>query len=189
MKGRTPTVAPQWQHVREERKRLRDHEKYPVLDSLEEAWEMLSDFYGSITAGGETHKINDRDDVERLSDSPLSALMFLTEMGMYPPPELLLGLLESWDEYLDGDGEKTLEEVFIGKPKRKAGNYAKRHAEQTTRRVLAWKFVELVNNGMSQAKAAEALTTKYHLRMDAESFIRMARSNWLFPPKNRRQIR
>ena len=39
--------------------------------------------------------------------------MFFTEMGLYPPPELLLGLLESWTDYLDGAGERTLEEVFI----------------------------------------------------------------------------
>jgi hypothetical protein len=172
--------TPPWRHVRNAREKLLDCANYPVLDSLEEAWLGLESVYGSIMAGGKEYNVVDRRDLERTSEGPLTTLMFMTEMGIYPPPELLLGLLDSWRDYLEACGEKTLEEVFLGRPRRKAGNYAKRDGKKWTQRVLAGEFAKLVERGSTQAAAAEEITVRYGLRMDPESFIRMARKNLLF---------
>lgn len=169
--------SPQWQHVREARALLDKSHGYPVLESLEGSWAMLDEWY----------RVVNRDDVEGASDTPLSALMFHVEMGFYPPPELLLGLLTSWEEYIGGDGARTLEEVFLGRPVRKAGNYARRAYQRHKRMFLASEFVKLVDNGMTQAQAAEAVATRYQLRMDADSLIKIARGNWLFPPKRKKK--
>lgn len=108
-----------WAPVRAAREQLRDHENFPVLDSLEKSWQTLVE-----------HDLAPPDDRygETWSDTPLSELMFLVEMGFYPPPELLLGLADAWHEYLVGSGKVSLEEVFLGKPNRRSGNYASRNA-------------------------------------------------------------
>jgi hypothetical protein len=173
-----PKDTPQWQLVRKARAEQRASANFPVLESLEEAWVHLESLYGSLTVAGQQAKVVDRDTLEGISETPFSALMFLTEMGFYPPPELLLGLLGSWRGYLDGD--QTLEEALLGKPKRKAGNYAKRHSTTLNRMRLAHEFATLVDAGNTQEVAAEIITSRYELRVDAESFIRMARKSQLF---------
>ncbi len=168
----------QWQLVRKERAKQKASTNFPILESLEEAWGHLEFHYGSFTVAGRRAKVVDRDALDGISETPFSTLMFLTEMGFYPPPELLLGLLDSWRNYLEGD--QTLEEALLGKPKRKAGNYAKRHSTTLSRMRLAHEFATLVDAGNTQEVAAEIVTSRYELRVDAESFIRMARKSQLF---------
>ena len=62
-------------------------------------------------------------------DHPLRVLFRCITCGRYPPPELLMAMRGAFDEYLEAGGDLTLEEVFFGKPKRRAGNYAKRNAK------------------------------------------------------------
>jgi hypothetical protein len=170
--------TPQWPLVRKARAKQRASANFPVLGSLEEAWVQLESLYGSFTVAGQQAKVVDRDALETISDTPFSTLMFLTEMGFYPPPELLLGLLGSWRDYMEGD--RTLEEALLGKPKRKAGNYARRHSTTLSRMHLAQEFATLVDAGNTQEVAAEIITSRHELRVDAESFIRMARKSQLF---------
>jgi hypothetical protein len=170
--------TPQWRHVRNARERLRDCANHPVLESLEEAWAVLEGMY----------EVVDRRTLEQTSESPLTTLMFMAEMGFYPPPELLLGLLDSWRDYLEAGGDKTLEEVFLGKPKRKAGNYASRDGKKWTQGALAHEFAKLVERGLTQVAAAEEITVRYGLRMDPESFIRMARKHLLFGLKGKNKL-
>jgi len=106
-KGKLPvrpmSVAEQWQRIA----------GWQVCDGfspsveLDDAWKRLEMTYGEtlVPRGAK---------LSRLSDSPLAALFFLTEMGLYPPPELLLGLRECWTTYLNGAGEISLEEAFLG---------------------------------------------------------------------------
>jgi hypothetical protein len=168
----------QWQLVRKARAEQRVSASFPVLESLEEAWLHHESVYGFFTIAGQKAKVVDRDALEGLSETPFSTLMLLTEMGFYPPPELLLGLLGSWRDYLKGD--QPLEEALLGKPKRKAGNYANRYSTALSRMRLSQEFSTLVDAGNTQEVAAEIITSRYGLRIDAESFIRMARKSRLF---------
>jgi len=122
-----------WAAVRKAQELLRDHENYPVLDSFETAWKLLDEYYATPTFPSRKDEKEfiertraKRDDVFKASSTPLSSLMFYTEMGHYPPPELLLGLLDSWETYLQGRGTVSLEEAFLGRPKRRSGTFAKR---------------------------------------------------------------
>ncbi len=65
-------------------------------------------------------------------DTPLHILFTLIERGEYPPPELLLILLDGWREYLEAKGTKSLEETMICSPSQKAGIYAKRYPDAMT---------------------------------------------------------
>jgi hypothetical protein len=172
IKARSPKTTPQWEHVRKARQRIGT--EYPIPDALEEAWETLSSLYAPIRVGGKDYPVIDRETLEQTSDSPLSTLMFFTEMGFYPPPELLLGLLYSWREYLEGAGKKTLEEAFIGKPKRKGGNYSNQQTKAWTRMFLSTEFFKLIDEGLTQSAAAEKITDRYQLDIDPESLIRIA---------------
>jgi hypothetical protein len=46
--------------------------------------------------------------------------------GEYPTPEIILSLAKSFDLYLTAAGELSVEEVFFGRPKKRAGNFAGR---------------------------------------------------------------
>jgi hypothetical protein len=182
-----PKYSRQWRYVRVARANQKRCANYPVLEALEEAWGELESLYRTITLLGKSSKIIDRERLERTAETPLSALMFLTEMGFYPPPELLLGLLRSWRDYLEGGGAKSLEEVFLGRPRRKAGNHARRDRAATIRMFLAQEFWKLTAAGVTQAEAGETIAQRYKLRMDPESFVRMARRMPpLFKQGNRR---
>jgi hypothetical protein len=108
---------------------------------------------------------HERDEIEQMSEHPLSSLMFMIEMGFYPPPELMLGLLWSWREYLEGGGDISLEEVFLGKPSRKGGNYAMRQAKETKGMWLSHELDKLGGSGMTQEPAAETITNPIHSKL------------------------
>ena len=57
---------------------------------------------------------------------PMAALFVMVSMGLYPPPELMLAMLQAFIEYLEAEGRLELEDVFFGKPRQRAGNYARR---------------------------------------------------------------
>jgi hypothetical protein len=179
---RAAKSSPAWAAVRQAREALDNAEgadEYAELESLLDCWNLID---SAINAGparddGFQYRMVDRDRLLLLGDNPLEAITACVNRGMYPPPELLLGLSLCWMEYLDASGEKTLEEVFIGKPKRKAGNYASRDQTKHTRMRLAWEFLRLVEGGMTQERAAELIVNKHGLRVDAESFARQARQD------------
>lgn len=57
---------------------------------------------------------------------PMAALFVMVGMGLYPPPELMLAMSQAFIEYLEAEGRLELEDVFFGKPRQRAGNYARR---------------------------------------------------------------
>ena len=178
--GRKPKDTPQWRAVHVAREVLNNSEGKPVLEELENAWALLEMEYGTVEVFGREEKVVDRDSVGMLADNPLVALFYCVHSGFYPPPELLLGLSFLWDEYLDAAGGKTLEEVFIGKPKRKAGNYASRDNSKMTKMMRAMRFQRFLDDGLTQEQAAEKLIGTDNLDIDAETIIREARKDALF---------
>lgn len=106
---------------------------------------------------------------------PLAALCVYIEMGHLPPPELLLGVMESFNRYMDAKGAVSLEEVFFGKPLRRAGNYAARSAASLREAMWATEIAVRAADGASDIKAAEALVEQRKLTIDPESVLRIAR--------------
>jgi len=85
--------------------------RWGSLVKLEQAWQ----------AGSDDEAKEDRE-IPAWSN-PFAAAMYHIQMGEYPPPEIMLTILDCWNEYLvNGDMERS----FLGPPKPKAGNFAKR---------------------------------------------------------------
>ncbi len=92
-------------------------------------------------------------------DTPLNILFTMIEQGEYPPPELLLMLLDGWKEYLSASGDLSLEEALIGSPSQGAGNYAARFRDEQA--LYALDFAMTV----ADAPRFDPITgNSYHLR-------------------------
>jgi len=96
---------------------LQSGENFPVLNSLEESWQVLAGYYGDLV---------DRTEDEKLARSPLSAFTFYVELGFYPPPEIMLAVAGAFDNYFNSAGRLELEDAFFGERKKGVGNYAAR---------------------------------------------------------------
>jgi hypothetical protein len=49
--------------------------------------------------------------------------------GRYPPPEIVIMIAHCFTLYFKAEGKLSLEEVFFGKPKKRAGNFASRKSK------------------------------------------------------------
>ncbi|MBV1959879.1 MAG: hypothetical protein KUG53_04010 [Pseudomonadales bacterium] len=109
-----------FEHVRKLRKALRVAHDYPVLAGLNDSWEDLSSAYQE---GFET-TIIDRE--SESFESPLKAYLYYVDSGFFPPPEILLSVMQCFNIYYRSEGELSLEEVFFGPDKKWVGNESAR---------------------------------------------------------------
>lgn len=82
---------------------------YPVLRDLRDAWRVLDSYTNYSNYVG-----NSSDE-----STPLSHFMLDVDLGSYPPPEVMLSLLSCFQNYYASAGEKSLDEVFFGRPHKK----------------------------------------------------------------------
>lgn len=156
--------AKQWQRVKDNRELLKNAKDFPVLESLERVWGVIE---------GEQSVVK-REDADRArADSPLSSVMYHIDSGFYPPPELMLALVDAWSEYQQAAGRRTLEECFLDSPKRKVGNDASQHKTKITNAYLFFTMQTLIKEGATQIAAAESVAAD--LNMDVETVARMYR--------------
>ena len=139
-------------------------DEYPMISSLKNAWEELG-----------SEGVERGQELRNVSDSPLSVLFYFIEMGMYPPPELLLALADSWSIYGANAGAMSLEEAFLGPSKKGAGNYAGRRHSKYRKRQIAWDFSRLLAKGMTRTEAAEAISLEMGGKPDVDSILRSLR--------------
>jgi hypothetical protein len=113
----------------------------------------------------------------RYFHSPIDALIFCIDLGIYPPPEILLSIKKSWQEYLSATGTMTLEDAFLGKSVRKGGNFARRSKRRKRNLWLAILLlaVRRENPSFSQNAAADFAVREYELDIDPETLLREVR--------------
>lgn len=160
-----------WERVAFWRQMLaRRRETTPAFDSLESAWEKLDEHYHGVV----------KREGERAAETPAEALFFHVEIGMYPPPELLLAVDEAYRVYLEGRGTLTLEECFFGRPPRKGGVLAKRRG--TRSRYVHWgiKMQGYIEDGHSQIRAAEMVSEDLGGKPEPESILRLVTKHYPF---------
>ncbi|PMJ97871.1 hypothetical protein BCU12_22015 [Vibrio sp. 10N.261.55.A7] len=88
---------------------------------LEEAWQLINDTY---------YEGLDLDaDRPIVSEDPLGKLAFFMEFDLYPPPELLMQIVNVYQSYIAQEGSVNLEESFYGKPIKGLGNYSGRKSK------------------------------------------------------------
>ena len=105
-----------WDYVREVRERI-ETKKYPVLEGLEDSWQLIRGGHGRLIK---------RNEDERFASSPLRAFLCYVDMGFYPPPEVMLSICHCFQHYMDRGGEIELEDVFFNERKKGVGNYSAR---------------------------------------------------------------
>jgi hypothetical protein len=112
--------------------------------------------------------------------SPVEALIWCCDLGRFPPPELLLSLMDSWWDYVFANGSKSLEEAFIGVSIRKGGNHARRFSSEMQRLWLAILLASVGKEhpGMSQIDFAEFAAKNFEIEINPklrEIFFRIYR--------------
>lgn len=155
--------------------------EYDGMNSLLEAWDALE----PIHVGVGWMKPDRGEELRNQSDAPLSALFSFIEMGMYPPPELLLALLDCWDVYMHNQGTTSLEVAFLGKPIQKAGPYAQRTKARRAKSFMQLCFAMEVRKGKTRDEAAAVVSEMTGGRVDVDYVKRLVRMPKL--PKERQK--
>lgn len=135
-----------------------------TLKEMEKTWKSLSRDY---------EVVNRRDFSE--SGNPVLAFHAYLEHGFYPPPEILLVMRDAFKFYSASCGKCTLEHVFFGPTKQRAGNYAQRSNKEFARLVMQWEFQRLLGEGKSRVEAADFISEKVGGKPDTDSIVRMFR--------------
>jgi hypothetical protein len=108
-----------------------DVDDYPYYSGLNHTWETLCETVYAGEPFGQTDPIVRRDSDELTAKTPLGAFQYYMDIGIYPPPELLVWLSNTFTDYYQGMGKLELEEVFFGKPKPALGNAASRKSKES----------------------------------------------------------
>ncbi len=121
-------------------------------------------------------------DVEQWLDKfgdaePLAAFFMLIDRGVYPPPDVLLILLDAWGVYIESKGKKSLEECFFGPAVPHAGNYSERLSARLRKLAIAFEVTNRVEKQeIPIAKASrDVLSDHPHLDIDPETAAKYTR--------------
>jgi hypothetical protein len=147
-------------------KMLKESKNHPVLEGLEESWDLLSNHYNTPMEG-----VIDRNDIAQ--NTPLDAFRYMIEAGYYPPPEVLLALNDCFDMYMALRGKVELEQIFFGEKKRGIGNHAARtYKDKAYKHLWAELMVNRAYEQKSQVEIAESVIDLFELKDDVDSFLR-----------------
>lgn len=91
---------------------------YPALCKLESTWQEIQ----AVTPE------YDRD--IDMAENPLLAFQFITDIGYFPPPEILLAVSCCIKQYLNSGGNISLDEAFFGKSHKKTDSFAYAHHKE-----------------------------------------------------------
>lgn len=165
---RPPTYFNTWEHIEFwQNKLLKESENYPVLDGLEQSWQLLEQDYNF-----EFENLVDRKN--RNAETPLKEFLYCIDMGFYPPPEVLLAIVDIFEHYLRSEGNLSLEDVFFGKTEKGIGNYAARKSRNDVLFYLGF-CISLNHEGKSQLEIAEEVVNHLKLKDEPESLLRQYR--------------
>ena len=91
--------------------------------------------------------------------NPISAFTYLVEMGKYPPPEIMVDLMEGFMDYFESNGDKSLDEALLGIKHTKYESLS--YKQDYSLRFLEFELFTRSNKFSSLEKAAESyLATK-----------------------------
>ena len=137
--SKSPHYKNYWDEVRNWRVKLTDEgvSNYPVQESLETSWNILSCSLYTVNYKGKPHQLLSREDDERTAGTPLDAFNFYIDSGFYPPPEILLWLYDCFSYYLGAKGKVSLEHIFFGRETPSVGNESARRAADEVYRLFS----------------------------------------------------
>lgn len=142
------------------------------LNRLENAWQQCQEF-------NEWPGIKSREAARTMGRAPLAALFCYVDMGLYPPPEVLLAAMECFNRYIDAQGEIELEAAFFGKRVQGVGTYAERCAKRQRDLRIAMDMAIHNRDGRTDDEAAEIiaddLLEEEGIRLGVDSIKAIAR--------------
>ncbi|MCS6159837.1 hypothetical protein ACRN9F_23575 [Shewanella oncorhynchi] len=135
---------------------------------LEEAWGLLRDtIYNDLDVDS---------DREYPICNPFKNLSYCLEFGMYPPPEVLISISETYERYMARKGEIDLEEAFFGKPQKGNGNFSsKSHKESNVHMLQLFLSLNNVTDKKSQYEVASEYLAIHKSDEDPEHLLRKFR--------------
>jgi hypothetical protein len=86
-------------------------EDRPGLHDLEAAWSLLTNFYGSDEDGNPDI---DRATAGKPTSTPIEMFDYYVDVGIYPPPEIMLCIADCFRKYFSAEGKLSLDECFFG---------------------------------------------------------------------------
>lgn len=170
------TTIDNWQEKHSEiLNELRDNDS--IYSEYEYQW--------SITRN-EPHRPTDRNNPKKTASNPIGIFRLYLEMGLLPPPEILLVIDSMLETYFAHGGSITLEEVLFGKLKKGVGNYAARKSKIKLE-FLFWMFLEPIKREehKSEVERAEEFLQQWEIKFkereigidlpEVETFLRQLR--------------
>jgi hypothetical protein len=108
---------------------------YPILDKDFDTEQESISFESIKSLKDKWESIFERYDIEKQYynhyrfGNPIDYFVSNIYQGRYPPPEIVTMIAHCFTLYFKAEGKLSLEEVFFGKPKKRAGNYASRKSK------------------------------------------------------------
>lgn len=167
-----------WERVREIREDLLSNKT--VLSEMENSWQLITRSSAmSLKLDGPidpNDPIGMRDD-EKTSSTPLNAFRYFLDIGLFPPPEILLAIAECFERYFQAEGQLELEEVFFSRPrKQRIGNNSAQEARDRLYESFDLTYsLDYLAKSYQLKKAGDAAGTaslQIALEHSAENFLR-----------------
>lgn len=156
-----------WAGVEYWKRRLdTEAEEYPVLDGLKQQYAEIEHPRWPIARG---------EALRPTAANPLAALFYFIDGGLYPPPELLLALLDQYEQYRQAVGKLTLEDVFCGPSMPRVGNFSSRQAMKFRKFWITMQLDEKLRKGLTLTAAAEQVALELNDGTDADAILRANR--------------
>lgn len=91
---------------------------FQILGGLERVWRLIEPPF----------QVVDRE--YNYKGHPLASLAYYADVGLYPPPEILLAVAGAYNLYASRNGEISLDEAFFGQSHKKTSSYAHKNFKQ-----------------------------------------------------------
>jgi hypothetical protein len=167
-----------WERVREIRENLISSKT--VLSEMEDDWQLITQSAAMNLKLDEPLDPKDplgmRDD-EKTSSTPLNAFRYFLDIGLFPPPEILLAIAECFERYFQAEGQLELEEVFFARPRKKRiGNNSAQEARYRLYKAFCFSHsLEHLEKSHQLKKTGDDTVAESHqvaLEPTAEKFLR-----------------
>jgi len=105
-----------------------------------------------------------------VADNPISAFTYYLEMGKYPPPEIMVEVMDGFLEYFNSRGDKSLDEAFFGTKHKKYGSLS--YKQDYSLRYSAFEWFIFKGEFTSLDDAAEEFLKPIAEEIDQDTFLR-----------------
>lgn len=104
-----------------------------------------------------------------VADNPISAFTYYLEMGKYPPPEIMVEVMDGFLNYFESHGDKSLDEALLGTKHTKYGSLS--YKQEYSLRFTEFEWFIYENEFTSIEKAAESYLAAKVEEIDQDNFL------------------